>query len=58
LQFSFKVPEEITTPVSSNHPRYGARGGGQNPNFLNGSLLEGIFLEPLGRIFHEHDLIR
>ncbi len=33
-----KVWEEITIPVYSKHPRYGARAGKPNPNFLNAEL--------------------
>lgn len=30
-----KVWDEITTPIFPRHPRYGARAGAKNPNFLN-----------------------
>ena len=33
-----KVWEEITIPVYPSHPRYGAKKGKQNPNFLNPTL--------------------
>ena len=38
LSFAFKVPEEITAPVWPNHPRYGSRGGTDNPGFLDPTL--------------------
>jgi uncharacterized protein YecE (DUF72 family) len=47
LRFSFKVPEEVTTPAFPSHPRYGARGGTSNPTFLSRSLFEEMFLAPL-----------
>lgn len=49
LQFSFKIPEEITAPVFPHHPRYGARSGSVNPNFLDWALLQDAFLQPLER---------
>ena len=47
LQFSFKVPEEVTTPAFPSHPRYGARGGTANSTFLSRSLFAEMFLVPL-----------
>ena len=47
LSFAFKVPEEITCRRFPTHPRYGARGGMDNPNFLSAGLLQDAFLRPL-----------
>lgn len=47
LQFSFKVPEEITTPRFPKHPRYGVRAGRRNANFLDVAVIEGAFLKRL-----------
>jgi uncharacterized protein YecE (DUF72 family) len=47
LQLAFKVPEEITVQSFPGHPRYGARGGSLNPNFLHAELLEAEFLRLL-----------
>ncbi len=47
LSFAFKVPEEITCRKFPTHPRYGARGGLENPNFLSPGLLGDAFLHPL-----------
>lgn len=47
LRISFKVPEDITTPVFPKHPRYGARSGSVNPSFLQRALFEDAFLQPL-----------
>ena len=38
--FSFKVTDEITTKRFSNLPRYGARAGTENANFLRADLFE------------------
>ena len=42
LRFSFKVPEEITTPSYPSIERYGNLGGSQNPNFLNAEVLQAL----------------
>lgn len=47
LQFSFKVPEEITTPRYPSIERYGNLGGADNPNFLNPEVLCELFLKQL-----------
>ena len=47
LRFAFKVPEEITCRKFPTHPRYGARGGMENPNFLSAGLVQEAFLRPL-----------
>ena len=47
LDFVFKVPEEITVYAFPSHPRYGARAGSTNPNFLRADLLEAEFLQSL-----------
>jgi uncharacterized protein YecE (DUF72 family) len=57
LQFAFKAPEEITVPVFPSHPRYGARAGRSNPNFLNQSLLESAFLGPLEPYAHRAPVV-
>ena len=45
--FSFKVTDEITVKRFSNLPRFAARAGQLNPNFLNAELFQTAFLEPL-----------
>ena len=45
--FSFKVTDEITTKRFSKLPRYGARAGMENENFLNAELFVQLFLRPL-----------
>lgn len=47
LSFSFKVPEEITTPRFPSIERYGNFGGSRNPNFLNSAVLADLFLQQL-----------
>lgn len=47
LQFGFKVPEEITVHTFPGHPRYGARAGSLNPNFLHPDYLQSEFLKLL-----------
>jgi len=47
FQFAFKVPEQITCKVFPAHPRYGARGGKENPGFLDVDALGEMFLRPL-----------
>ncbi len=47
LQFAFKVPEEITVHTFPGHPRYGARAGILNPNFLHAEQLYEEFLKLL-----------
>ncbi len=45
--FSFKVTDEITTKRFTRLPRYGARAGKENENFLNADLFKSLFLGPL-----------
>ena len=47
LRFSFKVPEEITTPQFPAIERYGNLGGAHNANFLNTEVLHELFLKQL-----------
>ncbi len=47
LLYAFKAPEEITVPYWPAHPRYGARAGETNPNFLNVAMFRDLFLGPL-----------
>jgi uncharacterized protein YecE (DUF72 family) len=47
FRFAFKVPEQITCKVFPSHPRYGTEGGKDNPAFLDGGMLTGMFLHPL-----------
>ena len=47
LQFSFKIPEEITAPHFPSIERYGNLGGAHNPNFLNAEVLGELFLQQL-----------
>lgn len=46
FQWLSKVWEDITAPVFPKHPRYGARKGQKNPNFLNPEIFEEAVLEP------------
>lgn len=45
FQFAFKVTDEITIKRFPNLPRFGARAGQVNPNFLNATLFEDLFLQ-------------
>ncbi len=45
--FAFKAPEEITRLRFAGHPRYGARAGLVNPNFLNAEMITTQFLDLL-----------
>lgn len=44
--FSFKVTDEITIKRFTNLPRFGARAGQPNENFLNADLFASAFLAP------------
>lgn len=48
-----KVWEEITTAVFPHHPRYGARAGAANPNFLDASCFLSEVLPPYRGSFSE-----
>ena len=47
FQFTFKVTDEITIKRFTNLPRFGARAGQANPNFLNPDVFRSAFLEPM-----------
>jgi uncharacterized protein YecE (DUF72 family) len=47
FQFAFKVPEQITCRIFPSHARYGAQGGGENPDFLDADLFAEGFLRAL-----------
>jgi uncharacterized protein YecE (DUF72 family) len=47
FRFAFKVTDEITIKHFPNLPRFGARAGRPNPNFLNADLFVSAFLKPL-----------
>ena len=47
FRFGFKVTDEITVKKFPNLPRFGARAGTANSNFLNPELFERQFLNPL-----------
>lgn len=49
-----KVWEEITTAVFPNHPRYGARAGETNPNFLDAVRFVDEVLGPYQRQFEKY----
>jgi uncharacterized protein YecE (DUF72 family) len=51
LKWSLKVPEDFTARRFPKHPRYGARGGLENPTFLDAEQFEAGFLEPLSPYF-------
>ena len=44
--FTLKVTDDITIKHFPDLPRFGARAGQPNPNFLNASLFESAFLKP------------
>jgi len=44
--FTLKVTDEITVKRFTHLPRFGARAGQANPNFLNAALFESAFLKP------------
>jgi len=47
FRFAFKVPEEITVKRWPKHARYGSRAGLDNPSFLDATMFERLFLDPL-----------
>jgi uncharacterized protein YecE (DUF72 family) len=47
FRFSFKVTDEITIKRFTNLPRFAARAGQLNPNFLNAELFASAFLGPM-----------
>jgi len=47
FRFSFKVTDEITVKRFPRHPRFGNRGGTDNPHFLDAALFEEAFLRPM-----------
>lgn len=47
LRFVLKVPEDVTVERFPAHTRYGARGGTENPLFLDPDVFALQFLEPL-----------
>jgi len=44
--FTFKVTDEITLKKFTNLPRFGARAGKPNENFLNADLFGSAFVKP------------
>jgi uncharacterized protein YecE (DUF72 family) len=49
-----KVWEVITTRHGPPHPRWGARAGRPNPDFLNASLFADVVVAPYAEAFGEH----
>jgi uncharacterized protein YecE (DUF72 family) len=47
FRFTFKVTDEITIRRFPGLPRFGARAGTTNPNFLNAEMFRRLFLGPL-----------
>jgi uncharacterized protein YecE (DUF72 family) len=47
FRFAFKVPEQITCKVFPAHARYGPQAGKENEAFLDGRMLQKMFLRPL-----------
>lgn len=47
LQFGLKVPENLTVHTWPGHARYGTRAGTVNPDFLQASVLDLLFLRRL-----------
>jgi uncharacterized protein YecE (DUF72 family) len=50
FRFGFKVTSEVTVKDFPKLPRYGVRGGRENPDFLNAELFRGAFLGPCASI--------
>lgn len=50
FRFGLKATEEITVHTYPTHPRYGARKGQNNPNFLNGDLFTRQFVEVVDQL--------
>lgn len=48
-----KVWDELTTAVYPRHPRYGARAGSRNPNFLDAARVRSEVLHPYSEAFAE-----
>jgi uncharacterized protein YecE (DUF72 family) len=46
FKFAFKVTDEITQKKFPSLPRFGARGGTMNVNFLNAEMFQRLFLSP------------
>jgi uncharacterized protein YecE (DUF72 family) len=46
FKFGFKVTDDITIKKFPGLPRFGARGGTMNPNFLNPEMFRRLFLGP------------
>lgn len=46
FQFAFKVTDDITIRKFPQIPRFGARAGTVNPNFLNSLMFRRLFLDP------------
>jgi uncharacterized protein YecE (DUF72 family) len=47
FRFAFKVPEQITCKLFPRHARYGPQAGRENEAFLDGRILQEMFLRPL-----------
>jgi uncharacterized protein YecE (DUF72 family) len=54
---SLKVTDRITIKRYPNLPRHGTNAGTENPDFLNASLFERAFLEPIERLKKKHGVI-
>jgi uncharacterized protein YecE (DUF72 family) len=50
FRFGFKVTDAITVKKFPNLPRFGAKAGQQNPDFLNADLFASAFLQPCEEI--------
>lgn len=46
FRFGFKVTDAVTIKRFPNQPRFGARAGQSNPDFLNADLFASAFLQP------------
>lgn len=46
FKFAFKATDEVTVRKFPNLPRFGARAGTVNPNFLNAEMFSRLFLGP------------
>jgi uncharacterized protein YecE (DUF72 family) len=50
FRFGFKVTDAVTIKKFPNLPRFGAKAGQSNPNFLNAELFASAFLKPCEEI--------
>jgi uncharacterized protein YecE (DUF72 family) len=57
FRVSLKVTDRITIKRYPNIPRFGAKAGTENPDFLNVQLFEDEFLKPIEHLKHKRGII-